>query len=85
MQQLRCEVANSEVGSMNRKVEANIKKAYELIKKNVPQSIEVDSLDVVKQVEDYRQFWKPQPQARGTSQWQLENYKKYRQICARYC
>ena len=59
MQQLRCEVANSEVGSMNRKVEANIKKAYELIKKNVPQSIEVDSLDVVKQVEEYRQFWKP--------------------------
>ena len=27
----------------------------------------------------------PQPQARGTSQWQLENYKKYQQICARYC
>lgn len=27
----------------------------------------------------------PQPQARGTSQWQLENYKKYQRICARYC
>jgi hypothetical protein len=27
----------------------------------------------------------PQPQARGASQWQLENYKKYQQICARYC
>ena len=27
----------------------------------------------------------PQPQARGTSQWQLENYKTYQRICARYC
>jgi hypothetical protein len=27
----------------------------------------------------------PQPQARGTSQWQLENYKKYQRICAKYC
>ena len=27
----------------------------------------------------------PQPQARGTSQWQLENYKKYQRICSRYC
>jgi len=27
----------------------------------------------------------PQPQARGTSQWQLENYKKYQRICARKC
>lgn len=26
----------------------------------------------------------PQPQARGSSQWQLENYKKYQQICAKY-
>jgi len=26
----------------------------------------------------------PQPQARGTSQWQLENYKKYHRICAKY-
>jgi hypothetical protein len=27
----------------------------------------------------------PQPQARGSSNWQLENYKKYQRICARYC
>jgi len=27
----------------------------------------------------------PQPQARGTSQWQLENYKNYQRICAKYC
>jgi hypothetical protein len=26
----------------------------------------------------------PQPQARGNSEWQLENYKKYQRICARY-
>jgi len=26
----------------------------------------------------------PQPQARGTSEWQLENYKKYQRICAKY-
>jgi len=25
-----------------------------------------------------------QPQARGSSEWQLENYKKYQRICARY-
>lgn len=27
----------------------------------------------------------PQPQARGTSEWQLENYKKYQRICAKHC
>lgn len=26
----------------------------------------------------------PQPQARGTSQWQLENYRQYNRICAKY-
>lgn len=26
----------------------------------------------------------PQPQARGTSEWQLENYKQYYRICAKY-
>jgi hypothetical protein len=26
----------------------------------------------------------PQPQARGTSEWQLENYKKYQRTCAEY-
>lgn len=26
----------------------------------------------------------PQPQARGTGDWQLENYKKYQRICARF-
>jgi len=44
---------------MDRKAEESIRKAYELIKKNVLQNIQVDSLEVVKQVEEYRQFWKP--------------------------
>jgi hypothetical protein len=26
----------------------------------------------------------PQPQARGDSQWQIENYKKYQRICSKY-
>jgi len=26
----------------------------------------------------------PQPQARGSSEWQLENYKKYQRICTKY-
>jgi len=35
-----------------------IEKTYELIKKRVPQTL-IDSLEVAKQVEEYRQFWKP--------------------------
>lgn len=27
----------------------------------------------------------PQPQARGTSEWQLENYRKYQRICSANC
>lgn len=27
----------------------------------------------------------PQPQARGDSEWQLENYRTYQRICAKYC
>ncbi|MDG6221876.1 MAG: hypothetical protein QCH99_01275 [Candidatus Bathyarchaeota archaeon] len=27
----------------------------------------------------------PQPQARGSSEWQLENYRKYQRICSKYC
>jgi len=45
--------------SMDRRVEVNIEKAYELIKKDIPQGTEIDSLDIVKQVENYRQLWKP--------------------------
>jgi hypothetical protein len=27
----------------------------------------------------------PQPQARGSSEWQLENFRKYQRICTKYC
>jgi len=27
----------------------------------------------------------PQPQARGNSEWQLKNYKKYQRICSKWC
>jgi hypothetical protein len=37
----------------------SIEKTYELIKKEVHPSMLMDSLDVVKQVEKCRQFWKP--------------------------
>lgn len=40
---------------MERNVEENIEKTYELIKRNIPQS-KMDSLEVAKQVEEYRQF-----------------------------
>jgi len=32
---------------------------YNLIKSRIPKTQQIDSLDVVKQVEQYRQFWKP--------------------------
>lgn len=44
---------------MERKVEANIEKTYESIKKCVPHNTVIDTLEVVKQVEQYRHFWKP--------------------------
>jgi hypothetical protein len=43
---------------MNAKNEDNLIKTYELIKRNCS-LIKIDSLAVVKQVEAYRQFWKP--------------------------
>ena len=44
---------------MNRIDETNIEKTYETIKECVGNSELIDSLEVVKQVEEYRQFWKP--------------------------
>jgi len=44
---------------MDGKAEESIRKAYVLINKNVPQNMQIDSLEVVKQVEEYRQLWKP--------------------------
>ena len=41
-------------------VEVSIKKTYELIKEYVPHSNSIDSMEVVKQVEEYRQYWKPE-------------------------
>ena len=37
----------------------SIEKAYEAIKNRIPKRILIDSLSVVKQVDEYRQFWKP--------------------------
>lgn len=37
----------------------SIKKPYELLKNRIQAGELIDSLDVVKQVEEYRQFWKP--------------------------
>ena len=37
---------------------ADFEKTYELIKKTVPH-VPIDSFEVVKQVEEYRRFWKP--------------------------
>ena len=44
---------------MKEKIERNIERTYGLIRKSIPYSMQVDSLEVVKQVEEYRQFWKP--------------------------
>ena len=38
----------------------SIEKTYESIRKYVPRGNLIDSLEVVKQVEEYRQFWKPE-------------------------
>jgi len=37
----------------------SLEQTYELIKARIPKTQQIDSLDVVKQVEEYRQFWKP--------------------------
>ena len=44
---------------MESEVWVDIEKTYEMIKKIVPLGNLIDSLEVVKQVEEYRQFWKP--------------------------
>lgn len=45
---------------LDTEVGKNIERAYQLIKKSVSNGIPIDSLEVVKQVEEYRQFWKPE-------------------------
>lgn len=44
---------------LDESVEQSIEKTYSLIQQNIPSNIQIDSLEVVKQVEEYRQFWKP--------------------------
>jgi hypothetical protein len=43
---------------MDSELEKNLEDTHSLIVKSFPE-VNVDSLDVVKQVEEYRQFWKP--------------------------
>jgi hypothetical protein len=38
----------------------SLEQTYELIKARIPKTQQIDSLDVVEQVEQYRQFWKPE-------------------------
>ena len=38
----------------------SLEQTYKLIKARIPKTEQIDSLDVVKQVEEYRQFWKPE-------------------------
>lgn len=45
---------------MERKLEESVKRAYELIRQNIPRNARIDSLEVVKQVVQYRQFWQPE-------------------------
>jgi len=44
---------------MKEKIERNIERTYGLIRKSIPHGVQIDSLEVVKEVEEYRQFWKP--------------------------
>jgi len=44
---------------MKKELEESMERTYESIQRSVP-SAQIDSLEVVKQVEEYRQFWKPQ-------------------------
>ena len=41
-------------------VKKSIEKTYESIQQNIPHNTRIDSLEVVKKVEEYRQFWKPE-------------------------
>lgn len=45
---------------MERNLQAGIERIYQAIRKYVPQDAPIDSVEVVKQVEQYRQFWKPE-------------------------
>jgi hypothetical protein len=44
---------------LENRIEESIKKTYELIQQNTPRGMLIDSLEVVKQAEQYSQFWKP--------------------------
>lgn len=48
-----------QVFKLESSIEASIEKTYKLIQQSIPHSMQIESLDVVKQVEEYRQFWKP--------------------------
>jgi len=37
----------------------SLEQTYELIKNRIHKTQKIDSFEVVKQVEEYRQFWKP--------------------------
>ncbi len=37
----------------------SLEETYRLVKAHIPKNQQIDSLNVVKQVEEYRQFWKP--------------------------
>ena len=41
----------------------SLEETYRLVKAHIPKTQTIDSLGVVKQVEEYRQFWKPTPTA----------------------
>jgi len=45
---------------MKEKVNLSFEKTYELIVGSIPRNTRIDSLDVIRQVEQYRQFWKPE-------------------------
>ncbi len=45
---------------MDKEIEKSIEKTYKTIQESISQDISIDSLEVVKQVEEYRQFWKPE-------------------------
>ena len=44
---------------MDRQPKKRLEQTYDLVRKSFP-DITIDSLDVVKQVEEYRRFWKPE-------------------------
>jgi len=48
------------IGTMEKRIEESVEKTYESIRRNVPCEAKIDSLEVVKQVVGYRQFWKPE-------------------------